>query len=246
MRRQSATSSASALRSCRSRGTRTTSQARPGLLERPDHRRRRVDLPAPHAVRGRGREGVVVVVPRLAERQRREPGEVARLVAGVEALAAEEVAQRVDAVGHVVQHAACRTSPPHSRPVSAANERAADQPAERRTAARGRRAPSRGTSARPSGPRGPRCRSRRVALLCAALGVDEEPADVRVQQARAARRGSRRRGRRAGECGSPSWSEKAWCLRWSATHEMTGPSIATEPRRRTSPRTHGFVLKRGG
>ena len=33
-----------------------------------------------------------------------------------------------------------------------------------------------------------------------------------------------------GECGSPSWSVNAWCLRWSATHEMTGPCTATEPR----------------
>ena len=32
-----------------------------------------------------------------------------------------------------------------------------------------------------------------------------------------------------GLCGSPSRSEKAWCLRWSATHEITGPSIAAEP-----------------
>ncbi len=38
-----------------------------------------------------------------------------------------------------------------------------------------------------------------------------------------------------GLCGSPSLSEKAWCLRWSATQEMTGPSIAAEPRIASSP-----------
>ena len=32
-----------------------------------------------------------------------------------------------------------------------------------------------------------------------------------------------------GECGSPSWSVCAWCLRWSATHDMTGPWTDIEP-----------------
>ena len=34
---------------------------------------------------------------------------------------------------------------------------------------------------------------------------------------------------RHGECGSPSRSEKAWCRRWSATQWMTGPWMASEP-----------------
>src|SRR3954470_8305431 len=46
-----------------------------------------------------------------------------------------------------------------------------------------------------------------------------------------------------GECGSPSWSEKAWCLRWSATQEITGPSIAAEPRIANVVRTHVLVWK---
>ena len=33
-----------------------------------------------------------------------------------------------------------------------------------------------------------------------------------------------------GECGSPSLSESAWCLRWSVTHCVTGPWQAIEPR----------------
>ena len=32
-----------------------------------------------------------------------------------------------------------------------------------------------------------------------------------------------------GECGSPSSSVWAWCLRWSATQLMTGPWTAIEP-----------------
>ena len=43
--------------------------------------------------------------------------------------------------------------------------------------------------------------------------------------------------------GSPSWSEKAWCLRWSATQEIIGPSIAAEPRAPITARTAGPVLK---
>ncbi len=45
-----------------------------------------------------------------------------------------------------------------------------------------------------------------------------------------------------GLCGSPSRSEKAWCLRWSATHEMTGPSIAAEPSTAKTKRKNGDVL----
>ncbi len=45
-----------------------------------------------------------------------------------------------------------------------------------------------------------------------------------------------------GLCGSPSTSENAWCLRWSATHEMTGPSIAAEPRIASVARTPFLVL----
>ena len=32
-----------------------------------------------------------------------------------------------------------------------------------------------------------------------------------------------------GECGSPSTSECAWCLRWSETHWQTGPCDVIEP-----------------
>src|SRR5919108_1767901 len=46
-------------------------------LERTDDHRRRVDLPAAEPVHRGGRERVVVVVPRLAERRQRQPEHVA-------------------------------------------------------------------------------------------------------------------------------------------------------------------------
>src|SRR5947209_19439361 len=47
-------------------------------LERADHQCRRVELPAAQTMFSGGWERVVVVMPRLAERQWREPREVAR------------------------------------------------------------------------------------------------------------------------------------------------------------------------
>src|SRR4051794_37027707 len=74
----------------------------PELLEGPDDGGRDVDLAqSMPMVRGR-RKRVVVVVPRLAEREEGEPREVARLVTGVVRLLAEEVAERVDRVRDVV------------------------------------------------------------------------------------------------------------------------------------------------
>src|SRR5580765_8524229 len=51
----------------------------------------------------RRRERVVPVVPRLAERRDRQQPEVAALVASAERLLAEEVADRVDREGHVLE-----------------------------------------------------------------------------------------------------------------------------------------------
>ena len=46
-----------------------------------------------------------------------------------------------------------------------------------------------------------------------------------------------------GECGSPSWSESAWCLRWSVTHWVTGPCSVIEPRIANAARTVFVVSK---
>ena len=46
-----------------------------------------------------------------------------------------------------------------------------------------------------------------------------------------------------GECGSPSWSESAWCLRWSVTHCVTGPCSVIEPRIAKVARTVPVVSK---
>src|SRR3978361_1415763 len=73
------------------------------LLQRPDQHRRDIDLEAAQALARRAREGVVVVVPGLAEGRDREPEHVRRLVLDVEAPAPEEVAERVDRARDVVE-----------------------------------------------------------------------------------------------------------------------------------------------
>src|SRR5947209_7166095 len=72
-------------------------------LQDANHDRGRVELEATKSVSGRGGKGVVVVVPGLAKRSQRQPREVAGLIVGLEALAPEEVTQRVDAERDVVQ-----------------------------------------------------------------------------------------------------------------------------------------------
>src|SRR4029450_4459286 len=48
-----------------------------------------------------------------------------------------------------------------------------------------------------------------------------------------------------GECGSPSSSACAWCLRWSATQSMTGPWTDIEPAI-AKPHSIGFGVWGGG
>jgi hypothetical protein len=72
---------------------------------------------------------VVVVVPRLAERGEGEPEHVGRLVLGGEAPAAEEVADRVDREGHVVDEEDAHQAGPEERR-QPARETARDQPAQ--------------------------------------------------------------------------------------------------------------------
>ena len=87
--------------------------------------RGRVDLPPLQAVHRGAREGVVVVVPGLAERRQREPEHVGRVVLDVEAAAAEEVAHRVDRPGDVVEHEDAHEAAPHQ-----AGERALERAGE--------------------------------------------------------------------------------------------------------------------
>ena len=119
----------------------------PGLLQPADDETGEVELPARQTVAGRGREGVVVVVPRLAEGERRQPPDVARLVGRVEAAAAGEVADRVDGVGDVVDD-----EHPHAAAPQQAGQarRAPSRPAPSRpgSRARDRRAPRRGRAGR--------------------------------------------------------------------------------------------------
>src|ERR1700761_8330561 len=73
------------------------------LLERPDDPGAGVELALQGAVAGAGGVGVGQVVPGLAEGGYRHPGLVAGLVADLEFLAAEGVADGVDRPGDVVQ-----------------------------------------------------------------------------------------------------------------------------------------------
>src|SRR6185312_17488770 len=73
------------------------------LFGQPDAAGGDVDLALEHAVPGARRVRVVQVVPRLAEREHGQPGDVLRLVPGVELALAERVADRVDRPGDVVQ-----------------------------------------------------------------------------------------------------------------------------------------------
>src|SRR5688500_18634346 len=75
----------------------------PELLEGEDHPAAGVNLNLAQSVKGRRREGVMVVVPGLAERDPGEPPDIARLVARDEASATPEVADRVDREGDVVE-----------------------------------------------------------------------------------------------------------------------------------------------
>ena len=94
---------------------RTTFQASPKPPHRPDDEAADVHLPPAQAMGRRAREGVVVVVPGLAERGDREPEHVGRLVVRREAPAAEEVADRVDREGHVVDQEDAHEARPEER-----------------------------------------------------------------------------------------------------------------------------------
>src|SRR5690606_2966770 len=74
-----------------------------------------VDLPLEHAVPGAGRVGVVEVVPGLAEGRDGQPPDVPRLVADLELLLAEDVADRVDRPGDVVEQADAYERAPEER-----------------------------------------------------------------------------------------------------------------------------------
>src|SRR5450755_3741741 len=71
-----------------------------------------VDLAATESVSSGGGKGMVVVVPRLSEGQRRKPREISGLVVGGERSATEGMAQRVDTEGGVMQEEDAHRSAP--------------------------------------------------------------------------------------------------------------------------------------
>ncbi len=141
-RRRTRPRTRSALARWRSGLIRTTFHTRPSFSSAADHEPGRIGqaLPGLQAVEGGGREGMVVVVPGLAHRQRREPEHVARLVLDREPLAPEEVADRVDRPGHVVEQEHPDEAAPQERGERAA-EAAADDPPERERDREGQRDP---------------------------------------------------------------------------------------------------------
>ncbi len=165
----------------RSGETRTTSQTRPSFSRPSMTIGGDVDLPAAEAVDGGGREGVVVVVPGLAEGRDRDQRQVARLVAGLEVAVAEDVAERVDAVGEVVQDEDADQAAPEQAG-DRGEQGAADQPAEREGDEEAEDRPVDEGAVDPVDRR-ILDQVRREALLVAALGVDEEPAHVGVEEA---------------------------------------------------------------
>src|SRR3954453_12829530 len=101
------------------------------LLHRADEPRRRVEarLDLRQPVLCRARERVVVVVPRLAEARQREPPDVGGVVLDGEPPAAEEVADRVDRPGDVVQQEDPHQAAPQ-HPGQRAGQPAGDQAAD--------------------------------------------------------------------------------------------------------------------
>ena len=170
-----------ALAARRSGETRTTSQTRPSFSRPSITSGGDVDLAAAEAVGGGGREGVVVVVPGLAEGRDRDQRQVARLVGGLEVAVAEDVAERVDAVGEVVEDEDADQAAPEQAG-EAGEEGAADHPAEREGE---QQADDRPVDEGAVDPADDRVLEQvgREALLVAALGVDEEPAHVGVEEA---------------------------------------------------------------
>ena len=153
---------------------------------------------------------------------------------------AEDMAERVDAVGEVMEDEDPDQAAPEQGGESG-DEGAADHPTEREGEQQADDRPEK------EGPIDPV--DRRVgdqiggeALPAAALGVDEEPAEVGVEKSA---QGAAEAVAMVdvGAVGAPSSSVKAWCLRWSATQEMTGPSIAAEPRMASRPCSQGLALK---
>ena len=186
-------------------------------------------------------EGVVVVVPRLAEGDPGEPPDVARLVLDAEAARAEEVADGVDRPGDVVEQEDPDQAAPEHRLQAGAEVPPQTHPARKGRAATARPRPEpardedhaavgeqvlRGFvhSARPT--------LRKSQPTCAC----QRPASLPRTPGRS----------RRGECGSPSRSAKLWCLRWSETQRITGPAPPSSRARRARSGCSGTSRRSDG
>src|SRR5579883_186863 len=75
----------------------------PHPLQQADREAGEVELPPAQAVEGAAREGVMVVVPAFAQRQQADQPLIAAAVPRAEGAAAEGMANRVHAPGHVMR-----------------------------------------------------------------------------------------------------------------------------------------------
>src|SRR5689334_139808 len=126
------------------------------------------------------RECMVVVVPRLAERRQGEPCEVARLISRREAPSAEEVAQRVDREGGVVQEEdAYSAAPEHAR--QAADDGAGERDSEPEWECEAQQDPERKRAIDRSDQR-VREQVLGIALLAGTVDATEHPTDMGMKQ----------------------------------------------------------------
>ncbi len=102
-----------------------TSRGPAELLEQPDHPGRLVELTAQHAVAGRGRVGVVQVVPALAEAQDRQRPEVARSCRGT-LNGRSPIVWQIELIDQVTW---CSRHDPHQRGPEERRQRARPRPA---------------------------------------------------------------------------------------------------------------------
>ena len=203
-----------------------TFQAKPDQGQSADDVVADVDLPPAQAVPGRGREGVVVVVPPLAQRQDPEQ-ELFRLwsASGYGRLPHRWQTELTLQVTWWTRNT--RTSPPHRNPSRTPTQVPASAPRRGPPGSPGRGRSRAGTGAghphrcEPSQVLTYRSRSGRVGL--------EEPSRCGRARTRGARRAAPGRAW-CGECGSSAVSLCWWCRRCCATHFRTDPCTAIDPR----------------
>ena len=168
----------------------------------------------PQAVGGRARERVVVVVPRLAERRQRQPETLVEWSSMSKRRRPKK--WQTELIDHVTWWTKkTRTRPPQSSPVSAPVSAPGDQAAERSAGSASPSTTSHGNARLIAAHPAVLHRGRAAYLRLRGLPLRRSSSQpmCACHEARA----GPSRAPTCGLCGSPSSSEWAWCLRWSAT-----------------------------